>query len=140
MAPPRLPRAAVSSSLTPCGLLLTGTGGASIFGYSGSSISRAVGPHMNWCRRSCLLLLLTFLGLSAHASPGEAFARRILVNGTSSSAGTCQIIIESFGLKGNDNSLAPFIINVAVPISSTASNTATLIRNDVDAALPPDYT
>lgn len=94
---------------------------------------------MNWRRRACLLFLLTSFALLAHATPGTAFTRKIGVSGTSTSAGTCQIIIESFGLTGGHSSLAPIVINVAIPISSTASNSAILIRNDVDAALPADF-
>jgi hypothetical protein len=94
---------------------------------------------MNWCRKSILLLSLTSLGLLAHAGPSEAFTRTIAVSGTSTGAGICQIIIESFGLKGGGSSLAPITINVSIPSGSTASNSATLIRNDVDAALPVDY-
>lgn len=99
---------------------------------------------MKWLCRSFLSACLTFSLLGAFAGPAEAaLTRYIRVTGTSSGPGVCSIIIESFGLLkgGGMQTAAPqaFNINVNIPASSSAANTAALIRNDVDAALPADY-
>ena len=94
-------------------------------------------------RPLCRLLLslsLTLPLLGALCGSAGAATRFIRATGTSTGPGICSIIIESFGLlKGGQTIMAPFTINVSIPTSSTAINSAMLIRNDVDAALPSDY-
>jgi hypothetical protein len=86
-------------------------------------------------------LVVAILAASPHAALA-AFNRSIYVSGTSSGPGTCSITIEPFGARGGiqPSSVQTFNINVPIPNASSASNSATLIRNDVDTALPAEYT
>jgi hypothetical protein len=89
---------------------------------------------------------LLAVGLAFHSAPASAaLTRSLQAYGTSSGPGTCSITIESFGFdpeqaaRGGSSIESPFIINVSIPTHSSASNSASLIRNDVDAVLPADY-
>ena len=87
-------------------------------------------------------IVASFAIVALAASAGAA-TRNIRSTNTSTGPGICSITIESFGLNPesqNPNRTAVFNINVSIPSGSTANNSATLIRNDVDAALPGDYT
>jgi hypothetical protein len=99
---------------------------------------------MSRLRRPFLSLLVPIFLLGALVVSAEAAqTRHIRATGTSTGSGVCTIIIESFGLlkDGGPQIEAPQVFNipVAIPSSSSPSNSATLIRNDVDAALPADY-
>ena len=92
------------------------------------------------------ILVLATLLASLQASSSEAATKYIESKGTSNGPGTAGITIESFAPNGPNraatgasNVQAMTLINVSIPSGSTPANSTTLIRNDVDAALPAEY-
>jgi hypothetical protein len=92
-----------------------------------------------------ILVLATLLAF-LRASSSEAATKYVQSTGTSNGPGTAAITIESFAPNGPNraatgasNVQAMTLINVSIPSGSTPANSTTLIRNDVDAALPAEY-
>jgi len=84
-------------------------------------------------RRLAPLFVVCWVALQ----PGSvgAASRYIGTSGTATDLGRRTITIEPVSLAAQ----APIIVDVTVPSGSTASNTTLMIRDSLDAALPPEY-
>jgi LPXTG-motif cell wall-anchored protein len=90
-------------------------------------------------KRFCMALLAGIAVLALHAGLADAASRYISSTGTSSGSGICSITIESFGPPEEPGFHPMVVVAVPIPNSSSASNSASLIRAQLDSDLPPDF-
>ena len=85
----------------------------------------------------CLVLMILPASVFAYTS---SFVR--VTGGASSGAGNVTITIESFGslvAKGLPSAMTVYPVNSSIPMGTSVPGTATILRNDIDTALPADF-
>ncbi len=87
--------------------------------------------------------LLALMVLVLYPAWAGADSKYIQTDGTSSGSGKRTITVEPVSLATGgtrvSRAMTTFVVDVTIPVSSSASNTTILIRDSLDIALPAEY-